>query len=91
MNPGKSYYIATKNMSLFHNTIESFWAQHLSTLSKDEIASLNAECDLILHLLCTPDVRLSRSDILEALLAALYFQRYGESPTMTMMKARTND
>lgn len=87
MIPSKAFYLTTKNMSVFHNCISSFWAKHLSTLSESEIASLNAECDLILHLLCTPDVRLSRSDILEALLAALYYERFGESPTMTMINS----
>lgn len=87
MIPSKAFYLTTKNMSVFHNCISSFWAKHLSTLSESEIASLNAECDRIICLLHTPFVKLTREGVLEAVLAALYYERFGESPTMTMINS----
>lgn len=86
----KQYFMSTRVIEQAEIDLNSFCREKFAHLTKEEQKSVNRECDIIRGKLKTRyyQENITREEIRCALIVALYYSAFGETPLMTAVNAR---
>ena len=83
------YFQSVKNLEQYHERERQFREDKFMELSKEEKEAIRKEANRVIGTIKAyhPRLQISVDGLLEAVIAALYFKKFGESPTATAIKA----